>query len=79
MKETLQEHFCEKIVIRTVNNRNVLTFRSTVASIISEFYKQPKVDYYEIDKTRIVETAAKLITSDIKNLDASNTNYPISL
>ena len=44
MKEKLQEHFEEKIVIITVNNRNVLTFRSTVRTIISEFYKQPKVD-----------------------------------
>ena len=44
MKEKLQEHFGEKIVIITVNNRNVLTFRSTVGTIISEFYKQPKVD-----------------------------------
>ena len=44
MKETLQEHFDEKIVIITVNNRNVVSFRSTVGTIISELYKQPKVD-----------------------------------
>ena len=78
MKEKLQEHFCEKIVIMTVNNQNVITFHSTAASIISAFYKQPKVDDYEVKKTRIVETAAKLIMSDIKNLDAPNTNYPCS-
>ena len=71
MKEKLQEHFGEKIVIITVNNQNVVTFHSTAASIISEFYKQPKVDDYEVEK-------AKLITSDIKNLDASNTTYPCS-
>ena len=34
----LQEHFGEKIVIITVDNRNVVTFRSTVTTIISEFY-----------------------------------------
>ena len=71
MKEKSQEHFGEKIVIITVNNQNVVTFHSTAASIISEFYKQPKVDDYEVEK-------AKLITSDIKNLDASNTTYPCS-
>ena len=49
MKEKLQEHFREKIVIITVNNRNVLTFRSTVGTTISEFYKQPKVDDYEVE------------------------------
>ena len=53
MKETLQEHFGEKIVIITVNNRNVVSFRSTVGTIISELYKQPKVDDYEVDQIRI--------------------------
>ena len=60
MKEKLKEHFGDKIVIITVNNRNVVTFHSTAPSIISEFYKQPKVDDYEVEKTRIVETAASL-------------------
>ena len=78
MKEKLKGLFGEKIVIITVNNRNVVTFHSTAASIISEFYKQPKVDDYEVEKSRIMKAAAKLITSDIKNLDASNTNYPCS-
>ena len=64
IKEKLKEHFGEKIVIITVNNRNVVTFHSTAALIISEFYKQPKVDDYEVEKSRIVEAAAKLITSD---------------
>ena len=36
----------ERII--TVNNRNDVTFRSTVATIISKFYKQPKVDDYEV-------------------------------
>ena len=37
-----------------VNNRNVMTFCSTVATIKGEFYKQPKVDDYEVEQTRIV-------------------------
>ena len=49
MKEKLQKHFGEKIVIITVNNRNVVTFRSTVATIIFQLYKQPKVDDYEVE------------------------------
>ena len=51
MKEKFQEYFGEKIVIIPVNNRNVVTFRSTVATIISEFCKQPD---YEIEQTGIV-------------------------
>ena len=39
MKEKLQKHFGEKIVIITLDNRNVVTFRSTVGTITSE---QPK-------------------------------------
>ena len=55
MKEKLQEHFDEKIVIIAVNNQNVVTFHKTAASIISEFNtEQPEVDDYEIEKARIV-------------------------
>ena len=50
MKEKLQEHFGEKIAIITVNKRNDVTFHSTVATIISKFYKQPKVDDYEVEQ-----------------------------
>ena len=60
MKEKLQEHFREKIVIITVNNRNVLTFRSTVGTIISEFYKQPKVDDHEVEQIRIAAGLKKV-------------------
>ena len=60
MKETLQEHFGEKIVIITVNNRNVVSFRSTVGTIISELYKQPKVDDYEVDQIRIAASLKKV-------------------
>ena len=60
MKEKLQEHFGEKIVIITVNNRNVVSFRSTVGTIISELYKQPKVDDYEVDQIRIAASLKKV-------------------
>ena len=68
MTKKLQEHFGEKIVIITVNNRNVMTFCSTVATIISEFYKQPKVDDYEVEQTRIVAVLKKVwIRYDIRD------------
>ena len=50
MKEKLPEHFDEKIVIIAMNNRNVVSFRSTVGTIISELHKQPKVDDYEVNQ-----------------------------
>ena len=69
MKEKLQEHFGEKIVpVITVNSRNVVTFRSTIATIISEFYKQPKVDDYEVEQTRIAAGLKKgWIRHDIRD------------
>ena len=59
-KENLQKYFGKKIVIITVNKRNVVTFCSTVATIISEFCKQPKVDDYELEQTRIVASLKKV-------------------
>ena len=60
MKEKLQEHFGVKILIRTVNNRNFETFRSTVGTIISELYKKPKVDDYEVEQIRIAASLKKV-------------------
>ena len=59
MKEKLQELFGEKIVFITVNNRNAVTC-STIAAIIREFYKQPKVDDYEAEQTSIVTGLKKV-------------------
>ena len=56
----LQEHLGEKKVIITLDNRNVVAFRSTVSTIISEFYKQPKVDGYEVEQTRITAGLKKV-------------------
>lgn len=50
-----------------------------MSSIISEFYCKPKEEFCEAEKARrIVETAAKLLKSDIKNLDISSYNFPSS-
>ena len=39
MKAKLQEHFGNKIIITDINGKaNVVTFRSTAAVIINEFY-----------------------------------------
>ena len=54
IKEKLKEHFDEKILIIIVNNWNVVTFRRTIGTIINEFYKQPKVDDYEVEQNSMV-------------------------
>ena len=80
MKAKLKEHFGDKIVVTNLHKEaNVVTFHHIVSSIISEFYRQPKKEFCEAEKARrIVETAAKLRKSDIKNLDVSRYNFPSS-
>jgi len=79
MKAKLKEHFGDKVVITTIKNiANVVTFQRTASSIINDFYCQPKKDDHEAEKVRIVETAAKLIKSDIKNLEVASKEYPSS-
>ena len=80
MKAKLQEHFGDKIVVTNLQKKaNVVTFQRTVNSVISKFYLQPKRECNEAEKAkRIVETATKLLKSDIKNLDVSSNSYPSS-
>ena len=79
MKTKLQEHFRDKIVITSIYGKsNVLTFRQTAASVIDEFYCNPRPKDTEEERYRIIETAAKLIKSEIKNIDVSSDVYPTS-
>lgn len=80
VKEKLKEHFGDKIVATNLHQKaNVVTFHRTASSIISGFYRQPKKEFCEANKARrIVERAAKLLKSDIKNLDVSSYNFPSS-
>ena len=77
MKTKLQEHFGDKIVITSIYGKsNVGTFRQTAASVIDEFYCNPRPKDTEEERQRIIETAAKLIR--IKNIDVSSDVYPTS-
>lgn len=79
MKKRLQEHFGDKVLITTIRKRpNVVTFQQTVASIVQEFYGQPRNEDPQVERSRIVKAAAKLIKSEIKSIDASSDNYPAS-
>jgi len=80
MKAKLKEHFGDKIVITTIKKKaNVVTFQRRATSIVNQFYSQPKTEDFEAEKARIIETAAKLIRSDIKDLEVSSDNYPSSV
>ena len=77
MKKKLEDHFGQRIVISSSKQMpNVVTFHNTVKSIIQEFYDQPKDADDEQEKERIIKAAAKLIKTEIKNMDVPNNHYP---
>ena len=79
MKTKLQEHFGDKILITSIYGKsNVVTFRQTAASVTDEFYCNPRPKDTEEERCRIIETSAKLIKSEIKNIDVSSDVYPTS-
>ena len=46
--------------------RNMITLRSIACSIFQKCYSLPKPEGHEIQKFRVIETAAKLIETDPK-------------
>ena len=77
LKKRVMEHFGDDVIITEINGRpNVVTFRSTAASILHKFYDLPKQQDDESEKLRIIETAANLIKNDIKMMNTSNDIYP---
>ena len=77
MKSSIQEHFKENILITEINGEsNVVTFRHTAASIITDFYEQPHSDDSYSEKIKIIRTAAKLLKSEIKSVNQGNNEYP---
>ena len=78
MKSKLKGHFGDKIIITTVAGKPDVTFWSTDATILQEFYHNPKQDDSGAEKQRLVETVAKLLVNDIKAMSASTDFYPKS-
>ena len=79
MKEKLVNHFGNRIIMTEISGmRNVVTFRDTVYSILQDFCNQPKDGNLANEKMRIIETAARLIKSEVKSVVQLNDNYPTS-
>ena len=76
MKDQLKQHFGDAIVITEKNGKaNVVTIRSNASKILQEFYCQSKQDNPDTDKLRIIQTAAKLIKSDIQSVSRAKDIY----
>eukprot|EP00794_Sanderia_malayensis_P001581 gene1581-1746_t len=79
LKQKILEYFGKEVLITEINSKaNVVTFRSTAASVLHKFYEQPKHQHSEKEQLRIIETAATLIQNEIKSMSATKTTYPTS-
>ena len=77
MKEQIKNQHGKNIIITERNGKpNVVTMWSTARNILHEFYAHPKQESSEIEKMRIIKTAAKLIKNDIKSLTQQKDVYP---
>lgn len=77
MKEQIKKEFGQKIVITEVGGKsNVVTLWSTASTILHDFYSHPKHESPDLEKNRILETAAKLIKNDVKSLVQQKDVYP---
>ena len=66
-KKRISEHVGNNVVITEINGKpNVVTLRSNAASILHAFYDRPKQQDVDVERIRIIETAANLIKNDIK-------------
>lgn len=77
-KNKVLQTFGDTVIITELNGKaNVVTFRKMAESILYDFYEQPKHAEFIDEKLCIIETAAKLIKSDIRAQEYSTDFYPV--
>jgi len=77
LKSKLVEHYGESIFIAEQQGlHDIVTFREKTSSILRDYFSQPENDE-EAQKRALIQTAAKLIKSDIKSMIKSSIDqYP---
>ena len=67
LKSKLQKHYGDSVFLAEGEGlHDIVTFREKTSSILRDYFKMPNKDDEESQKKAIIETAAKLIKSDIK-------------
>lgn len=74
MKKIMDYFQCEILISELYGKKNVITFKSTVDSLLHSFYRKSGSDLSE--KDAVIKAAAKLILEDIKSLHCDKQNYP---
>ena len=76
MKQELKKHYGDRIIVTEINGKpNVVTFHSTANRILNDFHDK-KLQHSKDVKLQIIEAAAQLIKSDIKDIKQSRDIYP---
>uniref|UniRef100_UPI00358E1706 uncharacterized protein n=1 Tax=Myxine glutinosa TaxID=7769 RepID=UPI00358E1706 len=69
LKEKLLERYGDSIFVAEGKGvKNIVTFREKTRQILRDYYNSPREDDEEAQKRAILQTAAKLIKSDLSNL-----------
>lgn len=78
MKSKLLTHYGDSIFVSEGNGQHdIVTFREKTSKILHDYFKKSNSGDEEAEKKAIIETAAKLIKSDIKSLTKTDMNeYP---
>ena len=78
MRRKLEEFYGQDILITGGSGlATLLTYRKNANSILREFYNTPKNQDIALQKIQLIESAAELIISDVKEIcDSSKIEYP---
>ena len=77
MKQKVIEHFGNGVVISSIDGRrDIITLKTNAASIIHSFYEDSQGKTEKEKKTKILETAAKLLKCDINSINMAKDHYP---
>ena len=78
MKMEIMKHFGDRVIITEINGKqNVVTFHTTAARILHDFHSK-KSQNTKNEKVQIIETAAKLLKQDIKDIEQNREMYSSS-
>ena len=66
-----------KVIITEMKEKpNIITLRSIASNIFQKWYSLPKPEGPGMQKLRVIETAAKLIETDIKAVETRKDIHP---
>ena len=78
LKQKLKEHFANRMILTEIKGKeSVVTLITSTQAILHDFYSLKKADH-RTEKIRFIETAAKLLMEDIKEVQIYHDVYPCS-